>query len=548
MQVLDLGVKDLIKYKEKIINYENLVNITKDDYNQYKLKDFININSFSHTDSVPLSSFTIPVQNSIGLRFMEFNGYIKTYNNEKYFYKNKIAQLFKDIDIIRPVLYNACKSSNIPETLYTKIPNKISIDISKIFAINDNYIPFLYEVAISYRDLNLNKDIFCYYSISKETKYEIEISADIKNIILSITPIQVGVIFNNLYRSENNFPLLIDNDNNLENENILLPLIKYNNTLGYFYYNTYLNKEQKIIDPKYLKYTYINKKNYLWNLQFDKTANFTTTPLDKSFRFNNTSLLKDFIYKDINNSYEFNSNYNIDVYDFNKEIVNFNKMIFGEDFSKINNLKFSDIIPFVQAINPTGLEINCNITNKYDHCIDIMKINLLSSKEMAEYNPAINFIEISKINARDLNYLLLIYFYKINKNNMEKLSYINRMVNLLDIDINAGQFDKIKSFKLFFIKQFSTFLKLSTDIVPFSDGFYCNVKSYINTKYDKEYMEKVIVEEIKYFLYVLSQYYSQNFELVSLELVPEDNGIFVKLTIPITIRINSDLVTLELVS
>lgn len=514
--LLNLGVKDLANYKEKIIKFDNLVQITKDDYNYYKLSDLININNFTSSDSISLADFSLPIQNEVGLRFMEFDGYIKSYANtgQKFFYKNKILTLFKEVKETFPILYKACKASDIPEVLYTKFDNKITIDISKIYIPDDNLIPVLYEVTISYRDPVLNKDLFIYYNLTKSTHLDITLNPLIKNFILTI-----GII-----------PINMKVRDDSTNELLKQQLIKYNSTLGYFYYETFTNLGEKIIDPTELEINPLGKGLYHYKVTIDKTSTINATKIDSSFRYDNSQF--DLIHPGSVPPV-------IKFFDEPDDLIGFvgdNILARGESYLN----KFILAPALIPAPLVNDLKFDIKILSGYDHCLE------LRTEIVPEvYEPVINFIDINKISTEDLNFLIMVYFYKINRNNKIKKTYIYATGNLLDIDLNLGKFDKEYNFKDFFITQFTNYLRMNTDQVPFSDGFKSNVKNFIQTK---SFNEEYVLEEIKTYVYAMNAYYGTNFQVIDLTPIEEDNGVFVKLTIQIRIKILEEIITLVIVN
>lgn len=514
--LLSLGVKDLANYKEKIISYDNLVQITKDDYNLYKLNDFININNFAYSDSINLSDFPLPLQNEIGLRFMEFDGFIKSYSNsdQKFFYKDKLLTIFKEVRETFPILYKACKQSNIPEVLYTKFDNKIVIDATKIYIPNDNLVPVLYEVTISYRDPILNKDLFIYYNLTKSTHLECTLDPLIKNFVLSI-----GVI-----------PIKMKVKDSSTNDLLKQQLIKYNSTLGYFYYETFTTLGEKIIDTTELEIVPLSKGLYHYKVSIDKTSSIISTPIDTSFRYDNSQF--DLIHPGSVTPV-------IKFFDEPDDLVGFigdNIISRGENY--LNNFILNPGL--IQAPGTDKLKFNINVISGYDHCLELRTESI-----PVDYSPVINFIDITNINTTDLNFLLMVYFYKINRNNKIKKTFIYATGNLLDIDLNLGKFDKEYNFREFFMTQFTNYLRMNTDQVPFSDGFKSNIKNFIQTK---SFNEAFVLEEIKTYVYSMNKYYGTNFQVIDLSPIEEDNGVFVKLTIQIRIKILEEIITLIIVN
>lgn len=533
--LLGLGVKDLIGYKEKVITIENLVELTKEDYTDYKLSDFININNFIESETVPLSKFPIPIQNEIGYRFLEFDGYIKSYDSidrgtQKFFYKDKIARLFKGMPDIMPILYKACTESNIPEVLFVKFNNRIKIDLTKIYIQNDNLIPVMCEISISNRDNILNKDIFIYYNLTNSTSIEIELDPSIRNFVLNITCITLEATF-----TETSL---------IQHPELNNQIIKYDSRLNYFYYETFTNLNKIQIPKEYLIFSPIGKKTFLWKIFVDKASNIRLEPVTESFRYQNSSFYipildgyNNLILPQVPNQFKFFEEES-DV--LNSSINSFQQVYYKDMFyAKVeqpstNNFNIIDT-PLIDNI-----QYAITIVSGYKHC-DEFKTLLIDD----DYKPLINFIDLTLINSEDFNKLLLAYFYKINRNNKIKKTFIYWTRNLLDIDLNSGKFDKEYNFKNFFMQQFTSYLRTNTDQIPFSGGFKSNIKNFIQTKsFNIDY----VVEELVMFLSTLNNYYSTNFQLVSVTPKTEDNGVFVKLTIMVVIKINEEIITLEVVS
>jgi hypothetical protein len=139
----------------------------------------------------------------------------------------------------------------------------------------------------------------------------------------------------------------------------------------------------------------------------------------------------------------------------------------------------------------------------------------------------------------------MVYFYKINRNNKVKKTYIYATGNLLDIDLNLGKFNKLYNFKEFFMTQFTNYLRMNTDQVPFSNGFKSNVKNFIQTK---SFNEEFVLEEIKAYVFGMNSYYGTNFQVIDLIPIEEDNGIFVRLTIQVRIKILEEIITLVIIN
>ncbi len=514
--LLSLGVKDLANYKEKIISYDNLVEITKDDYNFYKLNDFINISNFAFNETISLTDFPIPIQNDIGLRFMEFDGYIKTYTgtDQKFFYKDKILGIFKEVQETFPILYNACKSGTIPEVLYTKFDNKINISMDKIYIPNDNLIPILYEVSISYRDPILNKDLFIYYNLTKSSKLSITLDPAIKNFILTISTIPIEMVVKETS----------------SNEILKQQIIKYNSTLGYFYYETFTTLGEKVVDPSELDIKPLVKNTNFYQINIDKTSSIVVKPLTSSFRYENS------IFDLVDTGSVVPSINFFDEPDDQHGFLGTDIVARAEQY--LNNFILNP--GMIQAPAVTNLKFNISIVSGYDHCLELRTESIPEN-----YNPVINFIDISPITTQDLNYLLMVYFYKINRNNKIKKTYIYLTGNLLDIDLNLGKFDKLYNFREFFMTQFTNYLRMNTDQVPFSGGFKSSIKNFIQTK---SFNEVFVLEEIKSFVYNMNSYYGTNFQVMDITPIEEDNGVFVKLTIQIRIKILEEIITLVVVS
>jgi hypothetical protein len=516
--MLDLSVKDLIQYKEKVITYDNLVEITIDDYTEYKLQDYIDITNFSHNQSILLTELSLATQNKIGLRFMEFDGFIKNYFlngfNKQYFYKNKVVDLFKEVIETKSILYSACKQSEIPEVLYTKFNNKIKTEANPILIPNNNYIPILYEVSISYRDTSLNKDVFLYYNLTFDPNLEIEFNPSVNNLILSITPITIEVEFNSL------------SDLNIANQ----IQIRYDPALKYFYYYNLENGSHNIIPNKYLQFKPISKKYYHYAIKLNKTSTIISQEaiLGSSFRYNNSTF-----------------DDRVTGYFFNVLEDNYSKNLFLDIDSNFLKAKILELNEPLSKTLPeqTNLQFYTNITSGYEHC---EYIKTATSEELPNYyKQLINYIDIEKISDVDLNYLILVYFYKINKNSKNKSVFAYRTYSLLDVDLNNGKFTKEMDFKKFFVTQFNNYLKLNTSQVPFSGNFHSAVKNYLQTKsFNIDY----ISEEVYRFVELMNTYYSQNFRLINVEPIETYNGVYSRLTIKITISINQENVTLELIT
>jgi hypothetical protein len=517
--MVDLSVKDLIQYKEKVIAYDNLVEITIDDYTEYKLQDFIDITNFSHNQTISLNELSVATQNKIGIRFMEYDGFIKNYFlngfNKQYFYKNKIVDLFKEVVETKPILYSACKQSEIPEVLYTKFNNKIKTEANPILIPNNNYVPILYEVSISYRDITLNKDTFLYYNLTFDPNVEIEFNPNVNNLILSITPITVDVEFNHLA------------DSTLTNT---ITNIQYNPSQKYFYYYEADSKNQIVIPNKFLQLKLISKKYYHYSLKMNKTSTITSQELisGPSFRYNNSKFddrVPDYIFKVLEDEYSLNLFLDLKTDYLKNQIL-------------LNSEPLSKSIP-----DQLNLQFNINILSGYDHCSYIKNI---STEELPQYyKQLINYIDIEKISQVDLNYLIMVYFYKINKNSKNKSVYAYRTISLLDVDLNNGKFNKEMDFKKFFVTQFNNYLKLNTSQVPFSGNFHSAVKNYLQTK---SFNINYISDEVSRFVQLMNAYYSQNFNLLNVEPVETYNGIYSRLTIKITISINQEIIQLELIT
>lgn len=532
--LLGLGVKDLIGYKEKVIDIENLVEITKDDFFDYKLSDLININNFTDSDSVPLSNFPLPIQNAIGQRFLEFDGYIKIYSSiesgeQKFFYKNKIARLFHGMPNIMNILYEACTKSNIPEVLFIKFNNKIKIDLTKIYIQNDNLIPVMYEISISNRDTNLNKDIFIYYNLTKSSSITIDLEPVIKNCILSIKPITLNAEFTQ--------------DALNSNPEYYNQIIKYNSRFDYYYYETFTTLSERRIPKTDLVFRANTSYQYLWKVFIDKASNITLESLTESFRYKNSIFyippeIDDpnltIINPIIPNQFKFfEEEYDILYTRPESSIHLYYKDLF---YSKIMDNEYN----IIDSIPVKDIQYSINIDSGYKHC---QELKILSIDE--NYEPIINFIDIRQIDTENFNTLILAYFYKINRNNKKKRIFIVKTSNLMDADFSAGKFEKIYNFKDFFTTQFSTYLKINTDQIPFSGGFKSNIKNFIQTK---SFNIDFIAEEISMYLNILNTYYSTNFQLISITPLMEDNGIYAKITIEVIIKIFDEVITLEIIS
>jgi hypothetical protein len=532
--LLSLSLKDLAHYKERINSFENDVYITQNDYITYNLKDFIPVSSFNNKESILLAEMPIAIQNEIGLRFMLFNSYVKESANKLYFYKDRILSLFRDNSNLHPIFYKACRNSNIPDSLYTKFPNRLHLEFNKVFIENDNLEPVIYEVALSARDNSISKDIIFYYNLTNSNILDIEISPDIRNIILSVNICRTEAVFK---------PEILQNPdyNYLQNHTI-----KYNSTYNYYYYQTFTSSHERKIDPLFLDFIITNKKRHYFNVSIDKTSSIIVKEIDKSFRFNNSIF------------YGFGATSNAPVQSISNQVYIFdetydrkyNKTNIGSDYKKL----FMNAPGFLFPDAPDSNTIfNISITSGYNHCKELEKFLLydkegnIDNSDLAyeNYKPLINFIDTAVISAADLNQILMVFFYKINRNNKRAEPYILQTTSLLDINLNQGHFNKIYNFKEFFVTQFGTYLRLTENIVPFSGGFKSYIKQFIQTK---AFNVTFITEELSQFIIQLNILYSANFNLVSITPISQDNGMFVKVTLQIVISINNELLSLDVVA
>lgn len=513
--LLDINITDIMKYKDRIIQIENNIEITKEEYKLLRLNDLININQFVNTESIPLKNFSINTQNEIGLRYMNYDNFIKEYNGKRYFYLDKLLRFFESNNDIHPIILEAIKDSKIPGELYPSFNYNININLEKISLAKTNTFLPIFEISIGYRDININQDVFIRYFLTDKTNIDIDLPYFIKNTIMKISVVYLDPKIKNEYLED--YPLKL----------------KYDIIQKKFYYESFLNNNKIWLNSNVIDYNFKGKQSYLYNIDYSKDGSIKIKESKSTFRYDNTIFSQ---YEEVLKNFK---------YEFAPFLSEYEDG-FKNSYSVLTNLPELD-----NNIGLYKIDIKSNINN-YDYVKSFIdKIQLKNTdinkyvytEEVSEnFKPIINYIDIDKIETYNLNKLLLTYFYKIFKNGNNRIEFIPKTVSLLDIDLNIGKYSKVVNLKKFILEQFSTFLKLSSDIVPFSNGFSSTLKKTLHTKFSTE---NEIKEEIQIFFQYLNSYYSTDFKLEKVELIEKDNGIFVQLTVKVYIIVLNEKVLLE---
>jgi len=94
--IFNISAKNFAHYKETFIDY-NQITITKLDIKRIpELMNFFMFNNIYIDDEIKLTKLSKNVQNEIGKIFMNFYGYMLSYQDVKYLNYNKLKELFKD--------------------------------------------------------------------------------------------------------------------------------------------------------------------------------------------------------------------------------------------------------------------------------------------------------------------------------------------------------------------------------------------------------------------------------------------------------------------
>jgi len=153
-------------------------------------------------------------------------------------------------------------------------------------------------------------------------------------------------------------------------------------------------------------------------------------------------------------------------------------------------------------------------------------------------NPILNGIEYNIFRTDDIHILLLYWFKYINRNHKSIKKDIIKTNYLYDINLNSGHYNKIVNKTEFLLTMFDRFIRIQKDQIPFSNGFGSTIKTMINSKFSS-FTQKIIEEDVIEFLNSLNNSYADDtFELIELN-VKESHTVAIKLTVYITISIDS---------
>jgi len=157
-----------------------------------------------------------------------------------------------------------------------------------------------------------------------------------------------------------------------------------------------------------------------------------------------------------------------------------------------------------------------------------------------------NVVDISTINTNNYNILILNFFALKFRNYDSFDKYIEPSETLFDVNIDYGEYSKELSSQAFLLKQFSRYLRIRDDQIPFSNGFGSNIKAFIQRK-NEDITKTLIKEDISSFMTTMSTIYNTNFKLVNIELI-EKGDYALNLTVKVYMQIDDFdifLVTIE---
>lgn len=150
-----------------------------------------------------------------------------------------------------------------------------------------------------------------------------------------------------------------------------------------------------------------------------------------------------------------------------------------------------------------------------------------------------NTLSVKAFSTKDLNLIILNWFYDNYRNFRSIKKNIKETTNLYDINLNAGHFSKITNNAEFLSLMFTRFVRTRKDMIPFSNGFGSSIKESLQTK-SNYFAKKNILEEITGFTKYLTNFYDENFELEDIKYKETTNGISVSIKIYVTISINTE--------
>lgn len=145
-----------------------------------------------------------------------------------------------------------------------------------------------------------------------------------------------------------------------------------------------------------------------------------------------------------------------------------------------------------------------------------------------------NALTIRILTTKQLNEIVINWFSERHRNFRSIEKNITETLNLYDINLNAGHFNKITNKSEFLGLMFSRFIRTAKGSIPFSGHFGSSIKESLHKKADY-FTKKIILEEITDFVETLAEIYSEDFKLVNIEYI-EETGISTKLTIRVTLE------------
>ena len=186
----------------------------------------------------------------------------------------------------------------------------------------------------------------------------------------------------------------------------------------------------------------------------------------------------------------------------------------------------NDIGTLYLESNELTIEFNNKIYLNYSKCRKLVsELDILLGYLNIAYKQTQNSIEFKNDNIVDITYFstkdynsFVLNIFALNFRNYESYSKnIDDTEYLFDVGIDYGENHKITSATNFMLTQFSRFLRLKKDQVPFSNGYGSDFKKLIQKK-NTSIIQTIITEEISDFLNELSLIYPNNFNLVDIQI------------------------------